>query len=133
VPIEDTVGAIAELVEEGHVRHIGLSEVDADTIRRAAAVAPICDVQIEYSLLERGIEDAILPTVRELGIGVTAYRVLGNGLVPGRPAAGRPRPTTNNATATSSTPLARSPSTAASASRSSRSPGRFLEARTLFP
>jgi len=90
VPIEDTVGAIAELVEMGHVRHIGLSEVDADTIRRAAAVAPICDVQIEYSLLERGIEDAILPTVRELGIGVTAYRVLGNGLIPGRSAAGRP-------------------------------------------
>jgi aryl-alcohol dehydrogenase-like predicted oxidoreductase len=91
VPIEDTVGAVAELVEKGHVRHVGLSEVDADTIRRAAAVAPICDVQIEYSLLERGIEDAILPTVRELGIGVTAYRVLGNGLVPGHSAAGPPR------------------------------------------
>ena len=61
VPIEETVGAIAELVEAGHVRHIGLSEASADTIRRAAAVHPIADLQIEYSLLSRGIEDEILP------------------------------------------------------------------------
>ena len=83
VPIEDTVGAIADLVEKGFVRHIGLSEVSADTIRRAAAVHPICDLQIEYSLLTRGIEDDILPTCRELGIGVTAYGVLSRGLIGG--------------------------------------------------
>ncbi|SDT53388.1 aldo/keto reductase [Actinoplanes derwentensis] len=90
VPIEETVGAVAELVEKGYVRHIGLSEVDADTIRRAAATAPICDVQIEYSLLRRGLEKAILPAVRELGISVTAYRVLSHGLVSGGASAGRP-------------------------------------------
>ncbi|MCD2198139.1 aldo/keto reductase [Actinomycetospora endophytica] len=83
VPIEDTVGAIAEMVEKGFVRHIGLSEVGAETIRRAAAVAPICDLQIEYSLLSRDIEDTILPTCRELGIGITAYGVLSRGLIGG--------------------------------------------------
>ncbi|MFI7129601.1 aldo/keto reductase [Nonomuraea sp. NPDC050153] len=83
VPIEDTVGAIAELVDKGYVRHIGLSEVGAETIRRAAAVAPISDVQIEYSLFSRGIEDEILPVCRELGIGVTAYGVLSRGLIGG--------------------------------------------------
>ncbi|MCF3106046.1 aldo/keto reductase [Streptomyces roseoverticillatus] len=83
VPVEETVGAIAELVEAGHVRHIGLSEVGADTLRRAAAVAPISDLQIEYSLISRGIEDRILPTARELGIGVTAYGVLSRGLISG--------------------------------------------------
>ncbi|MEU2366904.1 aldo/keto reductase [Streptomyces noursei] len=83
VPIEETVGAIAELVEAGHVRHIGLSEVGAETLRRAAAVAPISDLQIEYSLLSRGIEDAILPTARQLGIGITAYGVLSRGLISG--------------------------------------------------
>ncbi|MGW5617361.1 aldo/keto reductase [Streptomyces sp. NPDC003877] len=83
VPIEETVGAIAELVEQGHVRHIGLSEVGAETVRRAAATAPIADLQIEYSLISRGIEDEILPTVRELGIGVTAYGVLSRGLISG--------------------------------------------------
>jgi aryl-alcohol dehydrogenase-like predicted oxidoreductase len=83
VPIEDTVGAIAELVEAGHVRHIGLSEVGADTLRRAAAVHPIVDLQIEYSLLSRGIEEEILPVLRELGIGVTAYGVLSRGLLSG--------------------------------------------------
>ncbi|MEU9998406.1 aldo/keto reductase [Streptomyces sp. NPDC050848] len=83
VPIEETVGAIAELVEAGHVRHIGLSEVGADTLRRAAAVAPISDLQIEYSLISRGIEEKILPTARELGIGVTAYGVLSRGLISG--------------------------------------------------
>jgi aryl-alcohol dehydrogenase-like predicted oxidoreductase len=83
VPIEDTVGAIAELVEQGYVRHIGLSEVGAETIRRAAAVAPISDVQLEYSLLSRGIEDEILATCRELGIGISAYGVLSKGLIGG--------------------------------------------------
>jgi aryl-alcohol dehydrogenase-like predicted oxidoreductase len=83
VPIEETVGAIAELVQAGHVRHIGLSEAGADTIRRAAAVHPISDVQLEYSILSRGIEDAILPTTRELGIGITAYGVLSRGLLSG--------------------------------------------------
>ncbi|MGW3520416.1 aldo/keto reductase [Streptomyces hydrogenans] len=83
VPIEETVGAIAELVEAGHVRHIGLSEVGSDTLRRAAAVAPIADLQIEYSLVSRGIEEKILPVARELGIGVTAYGVLSRGLISG--------------------------------------------------
>jgi aryl-alcohol dehydrogenase-like predicted oxidoreductase len=72
VPIEETVGAISELVEAGHVRHIGLSEAGAETVRRAAATAPIVDLQIEYSLISRGIEDRILPTTRELGIAITA-------------------------------------------------------------
>lgn len=83
VPIEDTIGAIADMVKAGYVRHIGLSEVGADTIRRAAAVHPICDLQIEYSLLSRGIEDRILPVCRELGIGITAYGVLSRGLISG--------------------------------------------------
>jgi aryl-alcohol dehydrogenase-like predicted oxidoreductase len=89
VPIEETVGAIAEMVEAGHVRHIGLSESGADTIRRAAAVHPISDLQIEYSLLSRGIEEEILPTCRELGIGVTAYGVLSRGLLSGHWRPGR--------------------------------------------
>ncbi|MEU6080896.1 aldo/keto reductase [Streptomyces sp. NPDC047108] len=83
VPVEETVGAIAEAVEAGHVRHIGLSEVGSGTLRRAAAVAPVSDLQIEYSLISRGIEDDILPTCRELGIGVTAYGVLSRGLISG--------------------------------------------------
>ena len=83
VPIEETIGAIAEMVQAGYVRHIGLSEVGAETIRRAHAVHPICDLQIEYSLLSRGIEAEILPTCRELGIGVTAYGVLSRGLLSG--------------------------------------------------
>src|SRR6266403_2961949 len=68
VPIEDTVGAIADMVKAGYVRHIGLSEIGAETLRRAAAVHPNNDLQIEYSLISRGIEDRILPTARELGI-----------------------------------------------------------------
>ena len=84
VPIEETVGAIAELAQAGYVRHIGLSEVGSETIRRAAAVHPICDLQIEYSLISRGIERAILPTCRELSIGITAYGVLSRGLISGR-------------------------------------------------
>lgn len=83
VPIEDTIGAIADLVKAGYVRHIGLSEVGSETIRRAAAVHPICDLQIEYSLISRGIEDGVLPTCRDLGIGITAYGVLSRGLIAG--------------------------------------------------
>jgi aryl-alcohol dehydrogenase-like predicted oxidoreductase len=83
VPIEDTVGAMAEMVKAGYVRHIGLSEVGAHTLRRAAAVHPISDLQIEYSLISRGIEDRILPSARELGVGITAYGVLSRGLISG--------------------------------------------------
>jgi aryl-alcohol dehydrogenase-like predicted oxidoreductase len=83
VPIEETIGAIADLVKAGYVKHIGLSEVGSETIRRAAAVHPIADLQIEYSLLSRGIEDGILDTCRELGIGITAYGVLSRGLISG--------------------------------------------------
>ena len=83
VPIEDTVGAIADMVKAGYVRAIGLSEVNAKTIRRAAAVHPISDLQIEYSLVVRMIESEILPACRELGIGVTAYGVLARGLISG--------------------------------------------------
>jgi aryl-alcohol dehydrogenase-like predicted oxidoreductase len=81
VPIEDTVGAIADLVRAGYVGHIGLSEMGATTIRRAHAVHPITAVQLEYSLMSRGIEAEILPVVRTLGIGVTAYGVLSRGLL----------------------------------------------------
>ncbi|GAA3012910.1 aldo/keto reductase [Streptosporangium longisporum] len=90
VPIEETVGAIGELVTAGYVRHIGLSEVGAETIRRAAATHPIADLQIEYSLLSRGIEAEILPVCRELGIGVTAYGVLARGLISGHWSRERP-------------------------------------------
>jgi aryl-alcohol dehydrogenase-like predicted oxidoreductase len=83
VPIEDTVGAIAELIQAGYVRYIGLSEVGVDTLRRAQSVHPITDLQIEYSLVSRGIEAAILPTCRELGIGITAYGILSRGLISG--------------------------------------------------
>ena len=83
VPIEETVGGIAEMVKAGYVRHIGLSEAGAATVRRAQAVHQIVDLQIEYSLLSRGIEKEILPTCRELGIGVTAYGVLSRGLLTG--------------------------------------------------
>ncbi len=88
VPIEDTIGAIAEMVKAGYVRHIGLSEVGADTIRRANAVHPIADLQIEYSLISRGPEDKIFPVIQELGMAVTAYGILSRGLLTGsKPAA----------------------------------------------
>ncbi|MEG4574113.1 aldo/keto reductase [Microcoleus sp. N3A4] len=83
VPIEDTIGAIADLIKAGYVRHIGLSEVGSDTIRRAHAVHPISDLQIEYSLISRGPETEIFPVLEELGIGVTAYGVLSRGLLSG--------------------------------------------------
>ena len=83
VPIEDTVGAIAECIEAGWVRHIGLSEVGPETMRRASAVHPISDLQIEYALTTRNIERAVLPVCRELDIGLTAYGVFGRGLLTG--------------------------------------------------
>ncbi|WP_327041017.1 aldo/keto reductase [Micromonospora ureilytica] len=95
VPIEETVGALLEMQQAGYIRHIGLSEVGADSIRRAAAVAPISDVQIEYSLLSRGPEATILPTLRELGIGLTAYGVLSRGLLSGHWSADRELPGTD--------------------------------------
>jgi aryl-alcohol dehydrogenase-like predicted oxidoreductase len=83
VPIQETVGAIAELIDAGYVRHVGLSEAGAETVRRAHATHPVADLQMEYSLLSRGIEAEILPTCRELGVGVTAYGVLSRGLLAG--------------------------------------------------
>jgi aryl-alcohol dehydrogenase-like predicted oxidoreductase len=83
VPIEETIGAIKEMVDAGYVRAIGLSEVGAETIRRAHAVHPIADLQIEYSLISRAVEAEVLPTLRELGIGMTAYGVLARGLISG--------------------------------------------------
>ena len=83
VPIEETVGAITEMIEAGYVRHVGLSEAGAETVRRAHAVHPVADLQIEYSLLSRGIETQILPACRDLGVGVTAYGVLSRGLLGG--------------------------------------------------
>ena len=84
IPIEDVVGTLADMVKAGYVRHIGLSEAGAATLRRAHTVHPITALQIEYSLMSRGIEREILPTCRELGIGVTAYGVLSRGLLSGR-------------------------------------------------
>jgi aryl-alcohol dehydrogenase-like predicted oxidoreductase len=94
VPIEETAGAIGDMIDAGYVRYFGLSEVGARTLRRAHAVRPVCDVQIEYSLFSRSIEDRLLPATRELGVGVTAYGVLSRGLLSGhwskeRPMTGR--------------------------------------------
>ncbi|MFN7920435.1 MAG: aldo/keto reductase [Bryobacteraceae bacterium] len=89
VPIEETIGAVADLIRAGYVRYAGLSEVGAETIRRAQRTHPICDLQIEYSLVSRGIERAILPAVRDLGIGVTAYGVFSRGLLSGSRPQGR--------------------------------------------
>lgn len=89
VPVEETVGAIKEMIDAGYVRQLGLSEVDAATIRRAHAVHPVADLQIEYGLLSRAVEAEVLPTLRELGIGLTAYGVLGRGLISGHWSAGR--------------------------------------------
>ncbi len=83
VPIEETMAGLAELVKAGYVKHIGLSEVGSETLRRAHAVHPVADLQIEYSLISRGIENGILQTCRELGIGITAYGVLSRGLISG--------------------------------------------------
>lgn len=89
VPIEDTIGALADLVKAGYVRHIGLSEVGPDTVRRAHAVHPICDLQIEYSLMNRKPEHGLFPVLRELGIGITAYGVLAHGLLSGKAQPGK--------------------------------------------
>jgi len=89
VPIEDTVGAIKELIEAGYVRHLGLSEVGAETIRKAHAVHPVADLQIEYSLISRKPEENIYPTLNELGIAVTAYGVLSRGLLAGSKPTGK--------------------------------------------
>jgi aryl-alcohol dehydrogenase-like predicted oxidoreductase len=83
VPIEDTIGAISDLVKAGYVKHIGLSEVGPETIERAAAVHPICDLQVDYSLISRAVEGGTLQTCRRLGIGLTAYGVLARGLISG--------------------------------------------------
>jgi aryl-alcohol dehydrogenase-like predicted oxidoreductase len=83
VPIEDTVGAIKDMVDAGYVRYVGLSEAGADTLRRAHAIHPVAALQIEYSLMSRGIEVEILPTARELGVAITAYGVLSRGLLSG--------------------------------------------------
>src|ERR1700689_515309 len=107
VPIEETVGAVAEMIKAGYVRYLGLSEMGADTIRRAHAVHPVAALQIEYSLMSRGIQTRILPTVRELGISVTAYGILSRGLLssgtariaPGDPRARFPRFRDQNHTA----------------------------------
>lgn len=88
VPIEETMGALKEMVDAGYVRHIGLSEVNAETIRRAHAVHPVADLQIEYSLISRAVEAEVLPALRELGIGLTAYGVLSRGLISGHWSAG---------------------------------------------
>jgi aryl-alcohol dehydrogenase-like predicted oxidoreductase len=92
VPIEETVGAVKEMIEAGHVRFLGLSEAGADTVRRAHRVHPVADLQIEYSLLSRGIEAEILPACRELGVGITAYGVLTRGLLSGHWNSGREVP-----------------------------------------
>jgi aryl-alcohol dehydrogenase-like predicted oxidoreductase len=92
VPIEDSIGAIADMVKAGYVRHIGVSEASAKTLRRAAAVHPIAALQIEYSLFSRGIEHDILPTLRELGIALVAYGVLSSGLISDRAEAARTAP-----------------------------------------
>jgi aryl-alcohol dehydrogenase-like predicted oxidoreductase len=87
VPMEDTVGAIAEMVKAGYVRHIGLSEASAETVRRAAGVHPVAALQIEYSIITRDIEASVLPELRKLGVGVTAYGVLSRGLLAGKTSA----------------------------------------------
>lgn len=89
VPIEDTVGAIADLIKAGYVRYVGLSEVGVETIRKAHAVHPVADLQIEYSLISRGPEEVIFPALEELGIGVTAYGVLSRGLLSGSQTLGK--------------------------------------------
>ena len=89
VPIEETVGAVAECIAAGWVRHLGLSEVGADTVRRAHAVHPVADVQLEYSLMSRSLETKVFPTTRELGIATTAYGALSRGLLSGHWSSGR--------------------------------------------
>ena len=89
VPVEETVGAIADMIKAGYVRYVGLSEIGVETMRRARAVCPISDLQIEYSLISRSIESSILPAARELGIGITAYGLLSRGLLTASPIGGQ--------------------------------------------
>ena len=145
VPIEETVGAMAELVKEGKIRHIGLSEASADTLRRAAAVHPITALQTEYSLWTRDVEAEILPTCRELGIGFVPYRWAAASSPAGSPHPRTSTPATSGATAraspattsmpTSSSPprWRRSPSPRAAPRPSSRWPGSWPRATTSSP
>ncbi len=84
IPVEETIGAVAELVKAGYVREVGISEVDAETLRRAHATHPISLVEVQYSLLNRSIEESLLPAARELGIGVVAFGILFHGLIGSR-------------------------------------------------
>ena len=132
VPIEDTVGAMAELVEAGKVRHLGLSEAAPTTIRRAHATAPITALQTEYSLWTRDAEEEVLPTVRELGIGFVAYSPLGRGFLTGPPA----RTTFRLMTRDVSTPASRAPTSRATSTwfpRCTRSPRRRTSPRASWP
>ncbi|GAA2838054.1 aldo/keto reductase [Nonomuraea rubra] len=110
VPVEESVGAMAELVRQGKVRHLGLSEVNADTLRKAVAVHPIAALQSEYSLFTRGLEAEILPAARELGIGLVAYSPISRGLLSPRCPAPTSCPPTTSAATCRATP-ARTPST----------------------
>jgi len=141
VPVEETVGAIADLVKAGYVRAVGLSEVGAETVRRAHAVHPVADLQIEYSLLSRGPEERIFPALTELGVGVTAYGVLSRGLLSGSKPQGKsdfraylPRFTgrTGKGMSVSSPPSRPSRRKRGSPRRSSRSPGRSRKDATSF-
>ena len=121
-PIEETIGAMAELVAEGKVRHIGLSEAGATTIRRAHAVHPITALQSEYSLWTRDPEDEVLPVLRELGIGFVPYSPLGRGFLTGRSARSTTSPTTTSAGPTRASPARTSNATCASPTKSRPSP-----------
>ncbi|WP_420115942.1 aldo/keto reductase [Micromonospora sp.] len=99
VPIEDTTGAIKDMIDAGYVRFVGLSEVDAQTVRRAHAAHPVVDLQIEYSLLSRAVEAEVLPALRESGIGLIAHGVLGRGLLSGNWVPGRADDPRNHAPA----------------------------------
>ena len=123
VPIEETVGAMAELVQAGKVRHLGLSEAGAETIRKAVAVHPISALQSEYSLWERSLEEEILPTIRELGIGFVAYSPLGRGFLTGKiRSPTTSRRTTRAACASRASSARTSRPTSRSSRRSRRSP-----------
>jgi aryl-alcohol dehydrogenase-like predicted oxidoreductase len=134
-PIEDTVGALAELVAEGKIRHIGLSEAGPATIRRAHAVHPIAALQTEYSLWTRDVEAELLPLLRELGIGFVPYSPLGHGFLTGKSAPRSSSPTTTGATTTRVSPARTSSGTCASSMRSRPSPPRRAphRHRSLWP
>ncbi len=89
IPVEETIGAVADMISAGYVRSVGISEVDADTLRKAHAVHPISLVEMEYSILNRGIEESLIPTARELGIGIVAFGTLFHGVIGGSNPAGK--------------------------------------------